>query len=91
MNRIFDGSVIYDKNENHMVLRWGIYDAKAYQFLIKIEPYLILKKKQVQLAIQWQNLRPGIIKNKKGQVVKTDEAFTEYSRETANAIKALKR
>lgn len=50
------GGMVYLKNKNggDWIYEWRVMDTKAYEFLKKIEPFLIYKKEQVQIGIRFQ-------------------------------------
>ncbi len=57
-----------DKN----VFHWRVTAKQAYRFLKDIEPYLILKRNQAELALKFQEHR------KKGKTLLTDEENAVY-------------
>jgi tyrosyl-tRNA synthetase len=60
INQIQDkigGSVYFDKSENiHRkdAYRWCVASTKTYNFIVKMLPYLVLKKQQAEIAIKFQ-------------------------------------
>ena len=67
---------------------WQLNTTTAQGFLERIEPHLILKKEQAQLAIVWQRQRPKPSRNTKGQYVRYER--DEYDDKVANLLKQLK-
>lgn len=53
----FGGSVYIHKGINKPDMRWNITCRDAEKFLIAILPFLIVKKKQAELALQFQSRR----------------------------------
>lgn len=55
------GGMVYMKNkkkdESDWVYEWRLTDRKAYEFLKKILPFIIVKKAQARLAIRFQERR----------------------------------
>jgi hypothetical protein len=41
------------KNGDHVVWRWRLWGSSAYTFIRKIEPYSIVKKDQLKVALTW--------------------------------------
>jgi hypothetical protein len=67
---------------------WQLNTTTALEFLEKIEPYLVLKKEQAQLAIAWQRQKPKPSRNAKGQYVRYER--DAYDEKVASLLKQLK-
>lgn len=69
-------------------LNWQLAGDKAASFLEDVLPFLVLKKGQAELAVEWQRSRPKPSRDAKGRIVST--ARTEdYA--VAVAIKEMKK
>lgn len=75
---------------NGVKYNWQLNSDKAVSFLESIVSFLILKKKQAQVAIWWQKQRPIRIRNKKGQIVLKKKADIRLDEKISRIIKELK-
>lgn len=55
--KVFGGYAFEGRNNGKAFYHWGITSHKASSCLSRLEPYLIIKKEQAQLAIQFQTLK----------------------------------
>src|SRR3990167_3671409 len=69
---------------------WQLNADKAVFFIEEISPFLILKKKQADVAIWWQKQRPIRFRNKKGQIVLKEKADVVLDENVSKIIKTLK-
>ena len=69
---------------------WQLNSDKAVYFLRKIRPYLISKKDQAIIAINWQEQRPPLIRDKKGRIQMKRKRTVEFDIKVSRLIKALK-
>jgi hypothetical protein len=70
-------------------VNWQLNSQKALRLLQDIHPYMIIKKEQASLAINWQVNRPEPSRNKKGHFVAYPD--TAKDREVARILKWMKR
>lgn len=69
---------------------WQLNSDKAVYFLKQIEPYLISKKAQAILAINWQEQRPPRIRDKKGRICVKRKRIIDFDIKVSRLVKALK-
>jgi len=69
---------------------WQLNSDRAIYFLRKIEPYLIFKKDQAIIAINWQEQRPPLVRDKKGRIQTKRKRTVEFDIKVSRLIKALK-
>lgn len=69
---------------------WQLNSDKAAYFLRKIEPYLILKKAQAIIAINWQEQRPPLVRDKRGRIQVKRKRTIDFDIKVSHLIKALK-
>ena len=72
IHQIFNGTLIYLKKSEKCknwqnIWRWQVVSGDAYNFLITIQPYCILKKKQVDLAIEFQEYLQATKNNRRNR------------------------
>jgi hypothetical protein len=70
---------------------WQLNSDKAVYFLRKIEPYLIFKKDQAIIAINWQEQRPPLIRDRRGRIQIKRKRRIDFDIKTSRLIKALKK
>lgn len=72
-------------------LNWQLSSDKAVAFLEEILPFLILKREQAVIAIEWQKQRPQRVRDARGRI--TSGAGLTLAKDTAVAasLKELKR
>lgn len=70
---------------------WQLNSDKAVYFLRKIEPYLVLKKAQAIITINWQEQRPPLLRDKKGRIQMKRKRTVEFDIKVSRLIKALKK
>jgi len=69
---------------------WQLNSDKAIFFLRKIEPYLILKKDQAIIVINWQEQRPERVRDDRGRIQVKRKRTINFDIKVARLIKALK-
>jgi len=69
---------------------WQLNSDKAVYFLKKIKPYLIFKKDQAIIAINWQEQRPKPIRDKRGRIRVKRKRTVDFDIKVSRLIKALK-
>jgi len=69
IHKMFNGVLIYIKKEKpcNNIWRWAVVSNDAYQFLLAIQLYCILKKKQVDLAIEFQEYLQATKNNRRNR------------------------
>lgn len=72
-------------------LNWQVTGAKALPFLQAIEPHVVLKRQQVQVAVEWQSTRPERQRNERGHTVRTSPEQLDADRQVAARLVALKK
>lgn len=70
---------------------WQLNADKAVYFLEEIEPFLILKKTQAQIAIAWQKQRPEIIRGEHGRIMCKTPRNLDLDLRVSNIMKLLKK
>lgn len=65
--------------------------AKAATILRDLQPHVILKKDQIDLALKWHDDKPPRLRDNKGRITAFDEAYFVRSKEVADKLRALKR
>lgn len=70
---------------------WQLNSDKAVYFLKKIEPYLIFKKDQAIIAINWQEQRPKPIRDSRGRIQVKRKRTVDFDVKVSRLVKALKR
>jgi hypothetical protein len=70
---------------------WQLNSDKAVYFLRKIEPHLILKKDQATIAINWQEQRPPLIRDKRGRIQIKRKRTVEFDIKVSRLLKILKK
>lgn len=69
---------------------WQLNSDKAVYFLKKIESYLILKKDQATIAINWQEQRPKPIRDNRGRIQVKRRRTVDFDVKVSRLAKALK-
>jgi len=64
--------------------------AKAVFFLDEILPYLILKREQAQIAVDWQKQKPLPLRDERGRIKPNPIKNLEYDSTICAKIKSLK-
>ena len=59
----FGGYVRKEKRNKNYIYRWSIASKSASKFLSTIYPFLVIKKEQAKLTIQFEETKGGIIGN----------------------------
>lgn len=72
-------------------MNWQLGSEAAVKFLIDIEPHLLLKKSQAQIASSWQLQRPKRFRNERGQIQLKSEVDLEFDRKVCELMKLLKK
>jgi hypothetical protein len=62
----FGGNVQMSKRKDNYIYRWDIRSQQAKHFLILIQPYVIIKKEQVDLAIEYEDRKGKYLETLKG-------------------------
>jgi len=70
---------------------WQLNSDKAVYFLKKIEPYLIFKKDQAIIAINWQEQRPLRIRDERGRICVKRKRTIDFDVKVSCLVKTLKR
>jgi len=70
---------------------WQLNSDRAVYFLRKIEPYLVFKKDQAIIAINWQEQRPPVIRDKNGRIQAKRKRTIDFDIKVSRLIKALKK
>ena len=71
---------------------WNITCSKARDLLIKLYPYLKVKRKQAKYAVIFENLkRIGFLRNEKGQFTRLSSANVELREKIKQKISTLNR
>ncbi len=76
---------------NGIKYNWQLNPKGVEKFLRDIQPYLILKNTQAQLALYWLKNRPKVKRDKGGKVVKFKGNEIEFTRKIVMSMKALKK
>lgn len=89
----FGGSVYYTKNKSGTTMwKWQVGRDSAVPFLEAIYPHLIIKKKQVRIALYWQankiSLKCGPTKRRK---TAEEKEFILRTKRVVKYLKELKR
>ena len=69
---------------------WQLNSDKAVSFLRKIEPYLIFKKDQAIIAINWQKQRPPRIRDERGRICVKRKRTVDFDIKVSRLVKILK-
>lgn len=69
---------------------WQLNSDKAVYFLQKIKPYLIFKKDQAIIAINWQKQRPKPIRDNRGRIQVRRKRTVDFDIKVSRLMKALK-
>ena len=69
---------------------WQLNSDKAVYFLKQIESYLIFKKDQAIIAINWQEQRPPRIRDKRGRICVKRKRTVDSDIKVSRLVKALK-
>lgn len=69
---------------------WQLNSDKAVSFLKKIEPYLVFKKDQAIVAINWQEQRPKPIRDSRGRIQVKRKRTVDFDVKVSRLVKALK-
>jgi hypothetical protein len=77
--------------EGRFKLNWQLSSDNAARFLSQIEPYLLLKRPQVNLALAWQRSRPVQTRRANGQIRPWGKQFADYSYMVSCRLKAMKK
>lgn len=70
---------------------WQLGSDSAVRFLEDIKPYLILKKKQAEIAIAWQKQRPARVRDSMGRIRLKTPANIELDTSISKLMKELKK
>ena len=70
---------------------WQLNCQLAATFLKDILPFLVLKKHQAELAIEWADKKPPIQRDKRGRIMSQSEKFKKYTIEVAKLLKQCKK
>jgi len=76
---------------NGIKYNWQLNPKGVEKFLKDIQPYLILKNTQAQLALYWLKNRPKVNRDRGGKVVKFKGDEIEFTRKIIMSMKALKK
>jgi len=76
---------------NDIKYNWQLNADLAVNFLSKILPYLILKKDQADIAINWQRQRPKRIRDKMGRICVKRTKDLNFDIQVARLMKLLKK
>jgi hypothetical protein len=63
---------------------------KAAFLLEQLKPYLIIKRDQVELALEWHYKKPKIQRLATGRIAKFPKKYFTYSKKVAAKLKAMK-
>lgn len=69
---------------------WQLNSDKAVYFLRKIGPYLLFKKDQAIIAINWQEQRPKPIRDSRGRIQVKRKRTVDFDVKVSQLVKALK-
>lgn len=69
---------------------WQLNSNKAASFLKKIGSYLILKKNQATIAINWQEQRPERIRDNRGRIQVKRKRTVDFDVKVSRLVKTLK-
>lgn len=87
----YGGHYSYQKTlSGNTKANWQLSSSNAMKFLESIEPFLVLKKTQAVVAIEFQKNRPTIKRNSNGQILCSSEKAVEFSQSRSNELKRLK-
>jgi hypothetical protein len=62
----FGGYVAMSRKDKFYIYRWDIRSQVAKQFLLTIQPFVLVKKEQVDLAIEYENKKEKYLVTLKG-------------------------
>lgn len=62
----FGGYVSLSRKDTYYIYRWDIRSKSAYKFLSLIYPFVIIKKEQVKLALQFEETKGKYLETLKG-------------------------
>ena len=63
----FGGAVQLSKRSDNYIYRWDIRSQAAKRFLLLIQPYVLIKKEQVNLAIEYEERKSKYLETLKGK------------------------
>lgn len=89
---VFGGNLSEQKTLSGGVkYNWQLNSDKAVKFLEEIEPFLVLKKTQAQIAIAWQKQRPEMGRDGHGRIACKTQQNLELDLRVSNLMKQLKK
>lgn len=92
LKKQYGGSLsLQETSSGNIKYNWQLSAKNAIKFLEDIQPFIVLKKTQVDLAIDWQKQRPKMIRNTKGQIQTIRPENLKYTKWVSNELKKLKR
>lgn len=65
--------------------------SKAAIILKDLQPHLILKKEQVDIALEWHESKPPRLRDERGRVMEFNQSYFVKSQEVAKKLRDLKR
>lgn len=89
----FGGHVQLSRKGQYSIYRWDIRSQAAKRFLLAILPYVLVKKEQVILAIEYEQRKETYLYNQKGSkgFNRLTEEEIQWRMETKEKLKALKK
>jgi hypothetical protein len=86
----FGGYVRKERRNENYIYRWTIVSKSALKFLNLIYPFVLIKKEQVKLALEFQEMKSKYIKDNPGfRKIPSEEIQTRI--ETKDKLKELKK
>ena len=62
----FGGYVAVDKHNGHYIHRWEVRSQKAKEFLSLIYPFVIIKREQIKIALEFETMKGKYLETLKG-------------------------
>jgi hypothetical protein len=85
------GMSLMNRNGRRPAWNWQASGANACAFLRAIRPWLRLKADQADVAINWFELRPKIMRGVDGRILGKAEAQLQYDNSVAQRLKDMKK
>jgi hypothetical protein len=82
------GNISIQRTSHGEKFNWQLNSSKARVFLSHIEPFLILKKEQAEIARLWSDVRPVFERGARGQFLRLPRR--EIDHDVGRLMKALK-
>ena len=89
----FGGYVQLSRRNGTYIYRWDVRSQAAKRFLLQILPYTLVKREQVELAIEYENRKGNYLDNQKGSqgFNKLSDEEIKWRLELREKLKKLKK